>query len=232
MYNYSLIDKFLEAIFPLPAHFGILYSNSYEDTPIKFSELEQAIHDVDPEAEINYGISKMAILSPNLDNVVIKIPFNGSFSKENEIYVWYPFESASGSDIADYCLAEYEKYNSLKTYGLDCFVAKTIFYKTIDNFRIFLQEEVTPECNYLSALKPSERSKKLAKEWKDKRNFYYSQEWLASCFDAYGEDKVAKLFDYYNQVDSDILQDLHDGNIGYRIIDKSPAILDYSNFMD
>lgn len=235
MYNYLLIDKILTAIFPLPSHFGILYSDSYDDGPISFLELEQAVHDVDPDAKINYGVSKMAILSPHLNNVVIKIPFNGMYFKEeeDEDYNWCPFEFATGSDATDYCLAEYEKYNSLKAHGLDCFVAKTVFYKTIDNFKIFLQEEVTPESDLcFPASKSSEKSKRLAQEWKKKENFYYSQAWLASCFDAYGEDKVAELFEYCKQVDCDILQDLHDNNIGYRISDKSPAILDYSNFMD
>lgn len=223
MLDYSLIDHILEAIFPLPTQFGLLP----DDTLTNLIELEKALYSVDPEAEINYGISKLVISSPKFTGIVIKIPFNGIFYD----YVWTPFTSASGSDKSDYCLAEYEKYNSLKEHNLGCFVAKTSLYKIIDGRRIFLQEFVTPEHDIITSPRPSQKSDDLAKKIAKKRGFYYNKTWLANCLENYGEDAVIRLFDYYRLVDHDILSDLHDGNIGYRE-DGTPAILDFSNFND
>ena len=87
-------------------------------------------------------MSKFVIMSPYFGDVVIKIPFNGYFNYENN---WCFFEGGSGPDFTDYCYAEYEKFKELQKHKLNCFVAKTLLYKTIGNFNVFLQERVTPE---------------------------------------------------------------------------------------
>lgn len=227
MLDYSLIDHILEAIFPLPTQFGLLYKEESDDAPVNLVELEEALCSIDPEAKVDYGVTKLVISSPKLAGVVIKIPFNGIFYGA----YWTPFVFAPGSDKSDYCLAEYEKYNSLKEHDLGCFVAKTSFYKTVDGRRIFLQEFVTPEYEIIASPKPSKKSDDLAKKIAKKRGFYYNKTWLANCLENYGEDAVIQLFEYYRLVDRDILSDLHDGNIGYRE-DGTPAILDFSNFKD
>lgn len=238
-FNNQLVDKFLDAVFPLPAQFGV----SEDDMPDCICFFESAVKEVDPAAYVKYGVSKIAILSPNLNGIVIKIPFNGFYYYEynedgddeeaEDIEVWEPFCWANGSDESDYCLAEYEKYQKLKTQKLDCFVAEVIYYKTIDNTRIFLQEEITPdhELNHNSLKKPSKKSRKIADKWYRKRKFDINPNWIASCLDKYGQAKVKRFLKYCNTVDEDILEDAHSGNFGYRK-NGTPCILDYSNFND
>ena len=224
-FNHNAVDKILTAIFPLPEEFGL----DNDTKPINFSLIQNQIKTVDACAHINFGISKMAIISPNFNNIVIKIPFNGEFDNNAE---WLPFEWASGSSSSDYCLAEYEKYCRLKTYGLDCFVAKTIKYKTIDNVRIFIQEKVIPqEDTYSLDFIPSLKSKELARRWQEEGQSIFDTFWFANCLDKYGQSKVQRFLYYCNNIDLDILEDTHEGNYGYRE-NGTPVILDYSSFSD
>lgn len=220
-FNQEAIDKILNAIFPLPAEFGL-----FEHEPIDFDFIQAIVKRTDPMAHINYGVSKMVIISPNFDNVVIKIPFNGEFYKNG---LWEPFEWAPGSDSSDYCLAECEKYFHLKTYGLSCFVAKTLHYKTINNIRIFIQEKVIPEDDLCFDFTPSLKSKELADRWYNEGQSVFDAAWIANCLDKYGESKVKKFLYYCNNIDLDILEDMHEGNYGYRE-NGTPVILDYANF--
>lgn len=222
-FNHNAVDKILAAIFPLPEEFGL----DNNTKPINFKLIQNQIKTVDACACINFGISKMVIISPDFNNVVIKIPFNGEFDENAE---WLPFEWANGSSSSDYCLAEYEKYCRLKTYGLDCFVAKTIKYKTIDNVRIFIQEKVIPEEDTcFSNFTPSLKSKKLAQKWQEEGQSIFDTLWFANCLDKYGQSKVQRFLYYCNNIDLDILEDTHEGNYGYRE-NGTPVILDYSNF--
>jgi len=233
-FNNQLVDKFLDAVFPLPVQFGV----SEDDMPDCICFFESAVKEVDPAAYVKYGVSKIAILSPNLNGIVIKIPFNGFYYYEYnedgyEEEFWEPFCWANGSDESDYCLAEYEKYKELKTRKLDCFVAEVAYYKTINNTRVFLQEEINPnrELDSKSIKKPSKKSRKIADKWYKKRKFDISPDWIAGCIDKYGEAKVKRFLKYCNNIDMDILEDAHPGNFGYRK-NSTPCILDYSNFND
>lgn len=231
-FNHELVDKFLEAIFPLPEEFGIICYEDADSEPTDFSFFQEAVWEVDSNASINFGMSKMVIMSPNLGDIVIKIPFNGYYiMTDTEELDWNSFFGATGSDSADYCLAEFEKYNKLKTYGLDCFVAKTIFYKTICGTRVFLQEKIIPKNDSCYTRKPSRKSQDLADRWYDEGKFYIEPEWIANCIDKYGESKAKRFLYYCAKTDPDILEDLHGGNFGYRQ-DETPCILDYSNFLD
>ncbi len=229
-FNYKLVDDILNVVFPLPKHFGMKGSE-----PINFSKFQNNVLCVDPDALIYFGISKIVIVSPNLQNIVIKIPFNGYFdlNADETDYIWYYFGEANGSDPGDYCLAEWEKYKNLKTYGLNCFVAKTFYYKTIDNIRIFLQEQVIPQSDLFlnSTYTPSKNSRELANKWYKERKFDIEPEWIANCLDKYGESKVKRFLYYCENIDPDILEDAHESNFGYRD-NGTPAILDFSNFLD
>lgn len=233
-FNHKLVDEFLEAIFPLPEEFGVICCNDDDESePVDFSFFQEAIWDVDPDAIVCFGMSKIVIISPNLGNVVIKIPFNGYYM-ENDIdgnLEWNPFCWAAGSDPKDYCLTEFEKYNRLKTYGLDCFVAKVIFYKEMCGVRIFLQEQVIPENDSYCTRRPSRKSQDLANKWYDEGKFYIEPEWIANCLDKYGKSKVERFLYYCANIDPDILEDVHSGNFGYRG-DETPCILDFSNYSD
>lgn len=229
IFNYQLVNEIVEAIRPLlPYDFGSLEEGASED----IENIEEQVFNVDNMARISFGASKLVILSPKLGDVVIKIPFNGYYIEEEEDNYWTPFEYASGSDPADYCLAEFEKYQELKRYKLNCFVAKTILYKKIKNIRIFIQEWVTTEQDTENNPPASPRSQKLAKQWfKEKRLHISNLNWVANCIDIYGESKMKHFLDYCNNIDSDIIQDFHRGNYGYRL-NGTPCILDYSGFFE
>lgn len=232
-FNHKLVNDFLEAIFPLPKKFGIVEYEEENSEPINFSIIKNAVFDIDPFAQVSFGASKLVIISPKLDGVVIKIPFNGWYTENVDTgeLSWTYFYWATGSDESDYCLAEYEKFQKLKTYGLSCFVAKTLFYKKIDNFRIFLQEVVTPEEDIFEEYHPSQKSQKIADEWRKQGMFFIDSKWIANCLDKYGESKVKRFLFYCTNIDPDILEDAHSGNYGYRE-NETPALLDYSNFIE
>lgn len=238
-FNRTQIDKILDMIFPLPEEFGTYEGEEFEG----IYRIEKNIHTIDPKATIAYGISKLVIIAPSIGNVVIKIPFNGYFY---EVYIdeesddteltWLPFDDAEGSDPSDYCLTEYEKYQNLKKYNLNRFVAEVIFYTERDGIRVFLQEKVTSVDDSYHTPIASKKSKDLVKRWSNERFqnghcILVSEEWLANCIDAYGVDNVQEFVYYCDNVDPSIVRDMHSGNYGYRE-DNSPVILDYSDFND
>lgn len=237
-FNYELINKVLEAIFPLPDEFGMITINDGYDQeePIDYDYIYDSVIKIDKDAEINYGMSKLVICSPNFGGVVIKIPFNGYLIRdyddnECEQDSWYDFYGADGSDPSDYCLTEYEKYQQLKKVGLQCFVTKTIFFKTICGVRVFLQEEVIAENDDYEMRSASQKSQKLARDWWAQGILHISFEWIANCLDKYGESKTKKFLDYCNKVDLSILGDTHCGNYGYRK-NGTPCLLDFSDYND
>ena len=228
-----LIDQYLNEIFPLPQHFGISYLK--EDGLGIMDTLLEKLTSLDPGVTIDYGISKMVIISPILD-VVIKIPFSGyfndDFDEEATDDYWNDFLFAEEPDHNDYCFSEYRKYRTLKKKKLNCFVAKTVYYTTIDGVRIFLQEKVTP-CAYLKkdSYKPSVKSYKIASNLCKENSLSINLEWTANCIDKYGKHKVKKFLSYCRDVDTNILADMHSGNFGYRK-DGTPVLLDFSNYLE
>ena len=246
LFDHSIVDKILKAIFPLPERFGVIqFDDSFCDEGdfINQKEIYQSLQEVSPETQIYFGITKMVIISPELPKVVIKIPFNGYYLINGQEYDeeggdlldhgdWLEFYRSPGSNISDYCLAEYEKYQQLKEQDLDCFVAKTLFYDTIDGVNVFIQEWVTPEKLSENIYKPSLKSKEKVTRLRDsyKELRLPDSNWMGICLDVYGEDKV-KSFLSYCKKDPDILYDCHKANYGYRLND-SPAILDFSNFLE
>ena len=226
-FNYALANQFINVINPLPDDFGLI---DY-DIPNNYYEITDAVEAVDAEASVRFGMSKLVICSPKLGDAVLKVPFNGYYTEDGD---WCSFCWASGSDNSDYCLTEYEKYQELKKRHLDCFVAKTFFYKTCCNKRFFIQEAVTAEADLdeISIKQPSEKSFRIANSWYKSGELSINPEWTASCIDYYGIAKVESFLDYCNNVDLDILEDCHHSNYGYRRKSNTPAILDYSNFTE
>lgn len=231
--NHTLINKFLDAVFPLPEQFGATTTDEGDEF-VDGIFIRDAIKKVDPEAKLLWGMSKMVINSPKLD-FVIKIPFNGYYSQtyyeneDNDELEWCDFYEAPTADCWDYCYAEYEKFKDLKKRNLDSFVAETLFYKEMGDFRIFLQEKIIP--SYDKSIKSSIKSRQIAKKWKQKEYYAMDLDWIARCIDCYGEKKTKKFLDYCIYEDMDILSDIHRGNYGYRNnITASPALLDFSGF--
>ena len=242
-YN-SLIDAFVEDIGYLDKPFGLLINDGEPENPIYFEELQEQILDIDSGADFHFGMSKFVITAPSLGDIVIKVPFSGTYDyygddcadnfSKNDIVInegdyWYTYTPFYKQD---YCQIEYKKYKALWRKNLDCFVAKTQYYKTLPNgISVFLQEKVIPKYDDWHNRKPSLRSKDIAKRWIYNDVLALDSTWLASCIDFYGEPKTRRFMDYCNNEDTDILADPHSGNLGYRE-DNTPVILDYSNFID
>ena len=72
----EVVDSFLKAISPLPPCLG---SFDKVDTIVGLDEMLFRLREIDSSAEIKFGVSKMAILANSLGNVVIKIPFKGTY---------------------------------------------------------------------------------------------------------------------------------------------------------
>ena len=230
-FNQKVINQFLDAIFPLPENFGITISSHEDEENEDIIKFEKNVHRIDSKASIRWGVSKIVIISSKLQNIVIKIPFNGYYNDCDEEIYWNDFIWATGSDSNDYCLSEYEKYKKLKIYNLDCFVAKTWYYKTIDGVRIFLQERVVPNDDSYKIKAPSKKSQDLADKWYEEDKINMNTEWIAICLDKYGKSKVERFLYYCENIDLDILDDIHNGNYGYRT-NGTPCIIDYSGYAD
>lgn len=228
--NYSLVDKILKTLFPLPEDFGTKddFEESYD--PFGYYDILNRIEKADPEANVSYGATKLVIYSPSLGDVVIKIPFNGQYDEED---YFIPFYHAHAEDTSDYCLSEYEKYRTLFLHGLECFLARTILYAVWGNTRVFLQEFVREiNCTDLQKIHHSSaKSKELVKSLIGNKRCPFNRDWLAQCIDNYGYSKVIDFLAYCENVDKDILQDMHGGNYGYRT-NGTPAILDYCGYYD
>ncbi len=233
-FNLDLVNRFLDSIFPLSECFGVTCSEEDGEDFTDRHIFEDAIGAVDPDAKLTWGMSKMVIDSPSLD-FVIKIPFNGYYSEtyyedgDNDELEWCDFYEAPTEDGYDYCLVEFEKFKELSKRGLSLFVANTIFYREIQNFRVFLQEKVNPVF-YSGDGIPSKVSKKIALKWKKEKGYHaIDSTWIANCIDYYGAKKTEKFLNYCYNEDYDIISDCHNGNYGYRE-DGSPALLDFSGF--
>ncbi len=236
-FNATLARKLVEAVFskfPEDYRFGPV--ETLDCDPVSFPVIKRAITKVDNDAKIFYGISKLVIVSKNIGNYVIKIPFNGmyieTYDDEQESSVeWEDYSNADSPTGWNYCDAEWRKYRALKAAHLDCFVSKTYPFITIEGFKCFIQEMAIAKREY-----EDEREEEFSKKSYDKANrlnyeydTYIDAEWLALCIDKFGVNKVIKFLKYATTIDEEIIQDLHAGNYGLRP-NGTPCILDFASF--
>lgn len=178
-----------------------------------------------------HGISKLVFIFPNCDWVV-KIPFNGYYTAiwndEEEKYdneTWNYFKNAM--DSWDYCNVELEKYEQLQSLGLECFLAETRYLcSDRDNYPIYIQEKVIPHVNDKKKRTPTKKSLELIKG-----KYYFNATWVALAIDFYGEEKTFQFLNYIDEIDTDMGEDLHSGNYGYRA-DGSPCLIDFSGWCE
>lgn len=232
-FNKKLANRFVEAISGvLPENFGVL-----DDTgePICLYDIEDAINRVDPDATVQFGATKLVIISRFLHGVVLKIPFRGRwfptavyYEEEDwdfdEAYEFEPF------GCEDYCLEELNRYIKLKEKDFAMFFSKT--EKLCEDPRIgtvIVQEETITKSNTVSRYRASEKASRLSANM----NTPMDSLWVALCIDEYGEDLVKDFFAYCRDEDEDdLLSDCHYDNYGYRKKDRSPCILDFSGYRE
>lgn len=219
VFDKDYVDFILEQIFPL--NYENFFSYKY------FKALQKKITEIDENIKLERGLTKCVIIPP-CTSFVIKIPFKGTILGNNISL----FSGADAEDKSDYCLAEYNKYLSLKDASLEKFVAKTYYYKTIDGIRIFIQEKIIPlNNNNISQYSfNSKNSFNLAEKTLDEYGIYdIDTEWMGACFEIYGYDKVIEFIEFCIYTDTDLIEDMHDGNYGYRE-NGEPALLDFSGY--
>lgn len=230
--NESVVNKIIEIISPLiHDEFGrIEEDDDYSFDDAYWIQEELIEHGID--AEVLNGVSKCAILCPDMGDVVLKIPFNGWYHVDMDTgeLIWYPFEESEDDTRCDYCAAEYCKYEELASKGLECFVAETMIYKSENNHSFYLQEYVTPFYLDEDTHPTSPQTKEIVETLKVDAEMVDS-EWFANCVEYYGKKKVESFFNYCKTTDSTILSDTHSGNFGYRK-NGTPALLDFSGWYD
>lgn len=242
-FNRELADKMIDTLLPIiPRHFGKIQDIG---EVVKQNEIEAAIGELDPLAEISYGASRMVIVSPNLEGVVIKIPFNGVFylrypqERHNlpfdEVYEFVKFVCYEYDDTCDYCEVELRKYQMIKEETpFARFFAKTEAFRpelTPVLGTILVQEESLPELFRTGNYKTSKKAEETASGMEDEVPM--NSDWLALCIDEYGTDLVKDFFKYCEEEDDgSILEDCHDANYGYRIADRTPCIFDFASYFE
>lgn len=204
----------------IPSQFG---SDDENDTS---EEIEAIMDECDKNVECRYGASKFIMLFDGSDKIV-KIPMNGTWfynyddndSADYDDPVWEPFATA------DYCALEALIYEAAVEAGLEMFFASTVEAgRTSKGCGIpyYISEKVNTGYDY--DREPSEDSKKKAREMTNRG--HVSVDFVADALDFYGETLVQQFLEFVREWD---INDLHDGNIGYRN-DGSPVLLDYSGF--
>lgn len=233
-FNHKVVDQMFKSIVPFPEHFG---TNAYDidNPPISyFNKFQDSIWEIDPDARIIFGTTKLVIVSPKVgEDVVIKIPFNGTFGKDGN---WVPFRCApdvSKEQKNNYCCSEYNKYNRLKNTNLNCFAAETTLYECGD-LTLYIQELIIPMADaYSEQPQPSTAAHETILKWWDNGTCPIPpNKWIENCLDFYGVYKTLRFVCYCSDIDLDILEDFSTSNAGYRKSDGTPALLDYSNFLE
>lgn len=194
------------------------------------------------------GASKSVII-PNNEKYVIKIPYDGyqleetlsnSFtycSKKEETYEYnflnfYEFEGANSYDYWDYCLQETIIYHYAKKKKVEKVFAKTRRIGEVKGRPIYIQERAIPSKEYSGGILPDERAyKEISKKTNEicKDSSYSFREinpiWKANAYFYYGEKKFKDIMNFITEY---MIEDLHDGNLGY--IKDRPVIIDYSDY--
>ena len=154
--------------------------------------------------------------------------------ESSEDGIW-EFEGSSAEDSNwNYCQAELEIAARAKDKSLDKCIAVTEFLGFAKDHPIYIQERCCMFDEMSSTTKAEEyrlRTKAdydSLKKVRERTDFWgVNSDWVLDFLIYWGEDMLKKLGDFI--YDNDI-EDLHDGNIGYR--NGVPCLVDYSSFRD
>lgn len=222
----------------VPNDFGY-YQEDGEDSK-ELYDFSNEVYDINREAIVTHGVSKAVIIDPDLD-VVVKIPFNAFFyynTNNGDDLTYDPDLPDVKEDILDnYCQIEADIYQECidEGYGYEIFLAKT---KEIDNLH-YVQEKCETYGNKYDICDDNFQ-KKTAKDIEKYKNklkgkHFFPSRFILDLIKSYGEDKTFDFLEFLSS-DSDIARnismDLHNDNIGYRISDGTPCIIDYSGWWE
>ena len=209
----------------LPEEFG------NDDNETEIVKIEDQL---DKILEENYcvkgGISKLVIDIEDLP-FVIKIPFNGrweyDFDSEDDEPYFISFTEAGPYNFSDYCLVELERTERVIDNGYEDFVPNMMYLCDVCGYCIYIQEKVIPISEGRKKLHPSMDSLEKAKNYE----LSFSDDWIATVIDLYGEDKWNEFVQWVTVTDIGIFSDMHSGNYGISMAGR-PVMLDISGFRD
>lgn len=215
-------------IIPFLAGFELINPNFFTD-----EDIDTFIGAIDWKKtgvfDYEFGATKLVIIPANYD-FVIKIPFNGGWSSYSCEYEYFKCEN--------YCEEEIDIYYNAKDNGFEQFFfpLKEIEYK---NNIVYIQEKVdNVYCDEETKAYSNYDSKQIILDSRSKhsgRELSYALDklpldWEATCLDTLNGDILA--FEDFIRFLSEygIINDLHEGNIGYK--NGHPVIFDYGGYYE
>ena len=158
-------------------------------------------------------------------------PKNWIFYEEDNYFE--AFGGAPEEDGWNYCLGEALVCEKASEKGLRSCFAETSYLGHAGDHPIYIQERCTIFCDEESSRAETYKNRSKAdydslKEVRDRVDFYDCDDnWLLDFLIYWGEEMLHDLANFL--YDSDI-NDLHNGNIGYR--NGVPVLVDYSGYKD
>ena len=207
----------------VPTQFGI--NNEGDECSVAMEEVMEQLPQSVAEG-CAWGVSKFVIFPDEDKDVVVKLPFSGTFCEvwQDDTEEYESYFDYYNSKHDNYCEMEANIYEEAEEEGVEEFFASTKYAgRTASDTPYYVSERVY---GYISdeliRVTPSEDSVKKA----ESKYASMRTSWLAEAIEWYGEAKVDKFLKF---VETHNINDLHNGNFGYRK-NGAPCLLDYSGF--
>ena len=222
----KLTKVFNEIVKKVPEKFGWdEYDTEEENTAV----ISEALRDAKVAGGAYRGATKAVAVVSGCSSV-LKVPYSGKWDYDESVNCDYftRFEGADNSEYNnwDYCLTEYEVYEAAKENGLDIFFPKTEIMGECESGTVIKQERVLDFYEYCSI--SEDRTIELVYLDAKYCDLIDSQ-WIAAAIERYGKAMVDKLIDFLEDNFPIVVEDLHNGNIGFRE-NGEPIILDFSGW--
>lgn len=222
----KLTKVFNEIVKKVPEKFGWdEYNTDKENTKI----VSEALKDAKVVGGAYCGATKAVAVVSGCSSV-LKVPYSGKWEYDESVDCDY-FTRFRGADNSedhgwDYCLTEYEIYKAAKENGLDIFFPKTEIMGECKSGTIIKQEKVLNFYEYC----PVSEDETIEFVNSDIKYYCFADSlWVAAAIERYGKAMVDKLIDFLENNFPIVIEDLHNGNIGFRK-NGEPIILDFSGW--
>lgn len=222
----KLTKVFNEIVKKVPEKFGWdEYNTDKENTAI----ISEALKDANVAGGTYCGATKAVAVISGCSSI-LKVPYSGKWDYDESVDCDY-FTRFRGADNSedhgwDYCLTEYEVYEAAKENGLDIFFPKTEIMGECKSGTIIKQEKVLDFYEYC----PVSEDETIKFVNSDIKYYCFADSlWVAAAIERYGKAMVDKLIDFLENNFPIVIEDLHNGNIGFRK-NGEPIILDFSGW--
>lgn len=222
----KLTKVFNEIVKKVPEKFGW---DDYDTDEQNTAVISEALRDAKVAGGAYRGATKAVAVVSGCSSV-LKVPYSGRWDYDKSVDCEYftRFEGADNSKDHnwDYCLTEYEVYEAAKENGLDIFFPKTEIMGECESGTVIKQERVLDFYEYCSI--SEDRTIELVYLDAKYCDLINSQ-WIAAAIERYGRTMLDKLIDFLEDNFPIVVEDLHNGNIGFRE-NGDPIILDFSGW--